>query len=335
MIMKRTPNMETLRVAEHSLSINMSASQQDVLIPRQAERIFATHGKTFHFASRFFPQEVRPAVVNLYAFFRTLDDLVDERTPGWQADVVRRELDAWQDWFQCGCVAAAPRELLGARLAAVLSDSQVPLPLFEEFLQGLHSDLEPHEFPDFQALAHYCYQAAGTVGLAMAHVLGTRSEQALRTARYLGIAMQLTNILRDVGRDLANGRIYLPQDEMARFNSSSAHLSRLYQAQQGPDERFRELVRYQITRARLFYVQGLHGCWLLPHDCRVPILLAGRLYQRILTQIERNNYDVLRRRAATSLFTKVREAGIVVLLAVLWRWGERGHFSESERVYES
>jgi phytoene synthase len=333
--MKRTPSVDTTQGAEASaLSVDRSTNQASVLLSHQVEQLFATHGKTFHFASRFFPQKIRPAIVTLYAFFRTLDDLVDERASGWQAEAVVRELDAWQEWFLLGCASAAPREPLGARLAAVLAQFDVPLALFQDFLCGQRSDLEPRVFADAQELLLYCYQAAGTVGLALAHVLGTRSEQALRAARHLGIAMQLTNILRDVGRDLAYGRIYLPQDELARFSSSSAHLSQLYQEKQGPDERFRELMRYQIRRARLFYMQGLHGCWLLPRNCRVPILLAGRLYQRILQQIERCDYDVLRRRAATGLFTKLREAGAVILLAALWQWGEHEHSIESECLDE-
>lgn len=330
--MKRTMRAEIL--GERSPSFNLLTGQAHVLMSRQAEQLFATHGKTFHFASRFFPETVRPAIVTLYAFFRTLDDLVDEQTADWQAAAVLRELEAWQTWFQSGCASLAPREPLGSELAIVLSDYQVPLPLFEDFLQGLRSDLEPRVFADFHVLARYCYQAAGTVGLAMAHVLGARSEQALRAARHLGIAMQLTNILRDVGRDLANGRLYVPQDELARFGSSSGHIAQLYQAQQGPDERFRELMRYQIARARLCYAEGLHGCWLLPRNCRVPILLAGRLYQRILTQIELQDYDVLRRRAATSLLTKVQEASIAVLLATLWRLGEVELSGGRKSVYE-
>jgi len=333
--MKRTPSVDTTQGAEASaLSIDRSTSQASVLLSHQGERLFATHGKTFHFASRFFPPKIRPAIVTLYAFFRTLDDLVDERASGWQAEAVLRELEAWQEWFLRDCTGEAPREPLGSRLAAVLAQFEVPLGVFQDFLCGQRSDLEPRVFADAQELLLYCYQAAGTVGLALAHVLGARSEQALRAARHLGIAMQLTNILRDVGRDLAHGRIYLPQDELVRFGSSAAHLARLSQEKQGPDECFRELMRYQIRRARLFYMQGLHGCWLLPRDCRVPILLAGRLYQRILQQIERCDYDVLRRRAATGLFMKLREAGAVILLAALWRWGEYEQSLESECLDE-
>lgn len=315
--------------------VPVQSSQPYILTSERAEELFASHGKTFHFAARFFPAERRNAIVTLYAFFRVLDDLVDERHANWRADEVQRELEAWQVWFRNGFSSPAPREPLGTALAALLCEYQIPIVLFEDFLDGLFSDLKTPEFPDFHTLYHYCYQVAGTVGLALAHVLGRRSEQALAAARHLGIAMQLTNILRDVGGDLANGRIYLPQDELVRFNCPPTHLHLLYEQSRGPDERFRTLMSYQLQRAHLYYAKGLHGSWLLPQNCRLPILLAGRLYQRILIRIEQNDYDVLRRRVATSTLTKIREAGVVFLLDRLWQHGEVELPTETEPLYES
>jgi 15-cis-phytoene synthase len=299
-----------------------------------AEELLATHGKTFHFAARFFPVQYRQAVVSLYAFFRTLDDLVDERGASWNAKEVRCELERWQTWLCADCASPAPQEPLGTLLATLLHAYQLPVTLFLDFLDGLFSDLDQQEFQQVHELYRYCYQVAGTVGLAMAYVLGERSEQALTAARELGIAMQLTNILRDVGRDLATGRIYLPQEELTRFGFSRIQFLHLYQQHQGPNERFRQLMYFQIQRARSFYRKGLSGVWLLAPECRPPILLAGRLYQRILTEIERRQYDVLRERAATSLFMKAREAVVVLLLDSLWRGGEAVLTPEMEGLYE-
>jgi phytoene synthase len=301
---------------------------------QQDEKVLATHGKTFHFASRFFPAQYRRAVVSLYAFFRTLDDLVDERDEHWQYNTVRQELYNWHDWFDTGLCSKAPHEQLGATIASLLSEYHIPVVLFHDFLDGLLSDLEPRQFYNFPELYHYCYQVAGTVGLAMASVLGVHSEQARMAARQLGIAMQLTNILRDVGSDLSIGRTYLPCTELERFGSSQDHLLRLYREQQGPDERFRTLMAYQIQRARRYYQEGLHGVWLLAPTHRPPILLAGRLYQQILREIERKQYDVLRQRASTGLFTKLREAGIVCALHLLWGQGEVAPSTELELLYE-
>lgn len=303
-------------------------------VSERPEQLLAHHGKTFHFATRFFPARYRQAVVTLYAFFRTLDDLVDERSDTWNSEVVQEELEAWRIWFLQGSMAPAPREPLGSSLFTVQHTFQIPAVLFLDFLDGLCSDLEPREFQHVQELDRYCYQVAGTVGLAMACVLGGRSEQAQTAAKDLGMAMQLTNILRDVGRDLAAGHVYLPADELAHFELSPSALHALFQAGRGPDERFRALMRAQIQRARMFYHKGMHGVWLLAPTCRPPILLAGRLYQRILTEIERRQYDVFRERAATTLLVKVREAGMVFLLDWLWREGEVALSSEMDVLYE-
>ncbi len=168
----------------------------------------------------------------------------------------------------------------------------------------------------------------------MAQILGVSSTQALVAAQNLGIGMQLTNILRDVGGDLASGRIYLPREDLARFGSSRAHLFRLYSDQRGPDDRFRALMRYQVARAHHYYIRGMSGIWLLPRNCRLPILVAGRLYRRILTVIEHKNYDVLRSRATTRFPEKLREAGIAFTLDRLWRRGEEWPSTEAEMLLE-
>jgi len=168
----------------------------------------------------------------------------------------------------------------------------------------------------------------------MAHIMGVNSMQALAAAQSLGIGMQLTNILRDVGGDLASGRIYLPGEDLARFGSSRAHLVQLYRDQRGPDDRFRALMRYQVARAHCYYIRGMSGIWLLPRNCRLPILVAGRLYRRILTVIEQKNYDVLRSRAVTSFPEKLREAAISFTLDQLWQRGEACSSPETEVFLE-
>ncbi|HEU5366836.1 MAG TPA: phytoene/squalene synthase family protein [Ktedonobacterales bacterium] len=298
------------------------------------ERILATHGQTFHFAARFLPPGVRPSVVTLYAFFRTLDDLVDEPETGRGRQDVYAELHAWRDWLVENHSRPAPREPLGADVAALITGHQLPIPLFLDFLDGVLGDLEPRQVRDVGELHRYCYAVAGTVGLAMARLLGAASPQALAAAESLGIAMQRTNILRDVGGDLESGRIYLPQDELARFGLSSEHLYQLWKERNGPDEQFRALIRAQIAQTHRYYAHGIAGIWLLPQDCRLPILLAARLYRRILLVIERNHYDVLRWRAATSFPEKLWEAGVTFALDRLWRRGEARPYAGMEVACE-
>jgi 15-cis-phytoene synthase len=315
----------------------VSPVRQPAITNQADEWLLSTYGRTFHFAAHFLPPKLRHAVVTLYAFFRTLDDLVDEPAEGQRSEDTQLQLLAWQNWFKAQKPLSAPQEPLGARLAAVLAEYRIPTILFLDFLDGLTSDLEPREIIDFNEMYRYCYRVAGTVGLAMTHVLGVSSPQALAAAESLGIAMQLTNILRDVGGDLAAGRIYLPQEDLERFGSSRAHLLQIYTDGRGPDDRFRALMRFQVARAHRYYAHGMPGIWMLPLNCRLPILIAGRLYRRILTVIEHEDYDVLRSRAATSFPEKMREAAIAFTLDQLWRRGEAlpGIEIEAEALIES
>jgi len=320
---------------EHILDkIMLPLPQIAVTASKIDEELLATHGKTFHFAARFLPPELRPAVVLLYAFFRTLDDLVDEPVPGRQVEDVCAELEAWKSWFISKYAFPAPRERLGAALHCMLNKHPVPTPIFLDFLNGLIADLEAQEITDFSELYHYCYQVAGTVGLAMAYVLGVRSAPALTAAKNLGIAMQLTNILRDVGEDLVANRVYLPRDELESFGCPRTHLLKLYEARQKPDDHFRSLMRFQVKRTHYYYKTGMPGIWLLPPDCRLPILIAARLYRRILIAIERNQYDVLHSRATTSFGEKIYEASTALMLDRLWRSREIWTTSEMEVLFE-
>ncbi|MBE3567150.1 MAG: phytoene/squalene synthase family protein [Thermogemmatispora sp.] len=312
------PEPEELASTSSLCSVPAAAASE-----AQEEALLAHHGRTFHFAARFLPGELRPSFVTLYAFFRTLDDLVDERGPEEEPRAIAEELRAWRAWFLADHQGPAPREPLGSRLTQVVERYGVPGTLFLDFLEGLHWDLWPREFASFSRLRAYCYRVAGTVGLALAHVLGATSEGALAAAESLGIAMQLTNILRDVGGDLRKGRLYLPLEDLTRFGLSRSHLQQLLDTGQGPDAAFRDLMRYEVARTHLCYAQSLPGVWLLPPDRRLPILLAGRLYRRILHAIEQHNYDVLRARAHTTLTEKLREAMLALTLDRLWRRGEQ------------
>jgi phytoene synthase len=194
----------------------------------------------------------------------------------------------------------------------VIEQYRLPTEYLLGLLSGLESDLDPGELADFDALRRYCFLVAGTVGLAMCHLLGARERAALAAAAELGIAMQLTNILRDLGPDLRAGRCYQPIDELAAFDYSVQELTE--RARTGHcDEAFRALMRFQIARVRHHYERGLAGVPLLPLEARPAISIAGRLYRGILDAIEANEYDVFRRRAATSRLTKLYEACGTVL----------------------
>lgn len=281
--------------------------------------LLARKARTFALASRFLPAHQREATVTLYAYCRQMDDLVDEPPPGLSRETVRLRLEAWRQWLESGWQTEASPEpvALGVPLRDVIAEHDVPTIYLTQLLDGLESDLGEVQMPDFLALRRYCFLVAGTVGLAMSHVLGARRPEALAAAVDLGIAMQLTNILRDLGADLRDGRVYLPADELARFGYSPARL-RMLACERRSDDAFRALLRLQIGRARAYYARGLAGVWLLPPEARPAILVAGRLYRAILGAIEASDYDVLRRRAVVARHVKVYESLAALMLVRLW-----------------
>ena len=276
--------------------------------------VFRSRARTFWFAARFLPAEQRQAVASLYAFARAVDDLVDEPLPTRDREEVVAELAAWRGWLEHPTQHVAPDPVLAKRVLPALLTHGVPPAYLQMLVDGVTSDLTRAEIPTWSELRAYCVQVASSVGLAMCHLLGAGDDPLARDAAVeLGIAMQLTNILRDVGADLRAGRIYLPADELASHGYSPGRLAKLASgaARQGPtalDERFRDLLRAQIGRARLHYQRGMQGIARLPAEARLAILLAARLYQAILDDIEAADYDVFTRRAATSSRFKVAEA---------------------------
>lgn len=255
-------------------------------------RIIAGKARSFHFATRFLPAERRRDVYALYAFCRTVDDIADLPEQGASVAAIRSQLDDWRRWLRAG--AWPDDDPVKYALAHAVRAYNLPLyPLFE-LLDALYDDVAPRHLPDDAALERYCYGVAGTVGIVMAALLGAREARALGPARDLGMAMQLTNVLRDVGEDLARGRIYLPAAGMACHGYRRGDLERGV-----VDARFVALMRAYIARARHYYAQGLAGLCYLPRDSRLPISLAAHTYAGILAKIEQAGCDVFARRLST------------------------------------
>lgn len=276
--------------------------------------IFRARARTFWFAARFLPADRRPAVAGLYTFARTIDDLVDEPPPTCSPDEVRAVLAAWRCWVGRPDPLQAPDHAVGVAVARVLVHHGVPSAYLQMLIDGVTSDLSPRDVGSWTELRTYCIQVASSVGLAMCHLLGGGDDPLARQAAVeLGIAMQLTNILRDIPADLRVGRVYLPSEDLATHGYSRERLAWLAARVRthGPgaiDEDFRDLMRGQLARARDLYTRGVDGVRRLPPEARLGILLAGRLYQAILDTIESADYDVFSRRAATSLWLKLAEA---------------------------
>jgi phytoene synthase len=263
--------------------------------------------KTFYWGSIFLPPPKRRAIWAVYAFCRVIDDLVDEAAdtycvghlPG--SNTPTQAIEGWrralERLYRSGEVGDEP---ILCAWSDMLESYPVPLEPALDLLEGVVMDLTQKRYQTFDDLYLYCYRVAGTVGLLTAPIFGYRDETALPRAVDLGIALQLTNILRDVGEDAGRGRIYLPQDELARFRYSEADLM------DGViNDAFCQLVRFQIDRANEYYRRAQPGIALLDADCRLAIRLSSTLYHGILDRILINNCNVFTQRASVPLKTKL------------------------------
>ena len=240
--------------------------------------------KNFYYAFLTLPAAKRRAIYAAYSFCRYCDDSVDEAADNESklTALTNLRLELTQAY------EGNPVSPVFLALADVASRYDIPQDYFQQVIQGVESDLVKTRYQDFEELRLYCYQVASVVGLICLQIFQYRGEEAKDYAVDLGLAMQLTNIVRDVREDLDMGRIYLPQDEMARFGYSEESL------QAGVhNEAFIELLRFQAQRAREYFRSGFK---LLPHlspRSRACPAVLGVLYSRLLDRIEASDYDVL------------------------------------------
>lgn len=252
------------------------------------EDITQEHSATFYMASSLLPREQKMAIRALYGFCRVSDDLIDRPTEGGTAD--------FQRWRQHASSNRPPADdLVALAWADTRTKFNIPTQYAEQLLDGVARDLHKNRYQTFSELAEYCYGAASTVGLMSMHIIGYTDKEAIAYAVKLGVALQLTNILRDVGEDWANGRLYLPQDELAAFNLSEDAIADRYTGY-----RWQEFMRFQIARAHRLYDEAMPGIAMLDRRGRMSVAAAAELYREILTDIEAHNYDVFSRRAHIS-----------------------------------
>jgi phytoene synthase len=252
------------------------------------------HSKTFHLASGLLPPDKREAARALYAFCRVSDDLIDH--PG---DDPLASLEAWRTRALTEHPPADDPVALAWADTRVRYD--VPVRYAHQLIDGVTKDLTIARYETFDDLAEYAYGVASTVGLLAMHIIGFDGPQAIPYAVKLGVALQLTNILRDVREDWDNGRLYLPQDELSAFGLSEEQI-----AQGRVDHRWQVFMRYQIDRNRRLYAEAMPGIAMLHRDGRFAIAAAAELYRAILDDIEAHEYDVFTRRAHVGKLGKLR-----------------------------
>ncbi|MBA3260834.1 MAG: squalene/phytoene synthase family protein [Gemmatimonadales bacterium] len=261
----------------------------------RAEETTALWARSFYFASRFLPPRKRRAVFALYDYCRHADNLVDARGDRPKAQVLA-DLTALGTLVRSIHAGDPPPGERWLALGDTLRRSEVPLAPLLELLEGVAMDLDDVAYPDFATLHRYCRLVAGGVGLMLGPVLGATSSRFREPGIGLGVAMQLTNVLRDVAEDLGAGRLYLPADELARFGLDRQILER-----RRATPEFVAFMRFQITRARALFAAADPVVGLFPRDgSRLTVRLLQRTYAGILDGIERLGYDVFRARAYVS-----------------------------------
>ncbi len=254
----------------------------------------AHHSRSFSLASRLLPPPKRRAVHALYAFCRTADDIVDHPTSDTQATL--RQLSQYQR-----AEPASEQDLVAVAWADTCQRFQIPHSYTEQFIQGVARDLYQTRYQSFADLATYSYGVASTVGLMSMHIIGFQGDEAFAYAVKLGVALQLTNILRDVAEDWDRGRLYLPLDELDAFGLGPADV-----AAGRVTGRWRRFLKFQIERARQLYAQAWPGIGRLDPKGRLAIAAAADFYSGILDDIQAHDYDVFDRRAHLTGWGKLR-----------------------------
>ena len=267
------------------------------------QRVTKENARNFYYTFRPMPPEKRRAMYAVYAYCRLCDDIADgelpieEKRQGFEE--VRRNLKG--------------REPSGedAEMYRALHDAaarfEIPYIYFEEILEGVEMDMVKSRFASFDELREYCYKVASVVGLVCIRIFGFEDPKAEGYAVDMGLAMQLTNILRDVKEDAERGRIYIPQDEMSRFKYTEAELE-----QGAINDEFRSLMAYQAERAHQYFESSRALFPLIAADARTCPKLMHATYSGILERIEQAGYDVFERRIGISASAKL------VLLGRLW-----------------
>jgi squalene synthase HpnC/squalene synthase HpnD len=299
------------------LEANAGSEEAGVIAVRdsyaECNRIARGAHSSFYLAFFGLPREKRNALFALYAFMRLIDNVSDE--PG-DLEAKRRGLARWRAMLD----EAIAGETSGHAILPALADSiarfNIPTRYFHDLILGAEMDLTVATYATFDQLSEYCYRVAGTVGLTCLHVFGFRDPRDPDLAERLGLAFQLTNIIRDVRADLETGRVYLPQEDLARFGCSANDL-------QGPlAERVEALLEFEAERAWRFYEEGVALIGQIDPDSRATLWALVRTYSTLLARMEERNFDVFTSRVSLSSAEKVQyllAAGLAVGKASWWK----------------
>ncbi|HZV55260.1 MAG TPA: presqualene diphosphate synthase HpnD [Rhodocyclaceae bacterium] len=266
----------------------------------------AASGSSFYYSFRFLEPRRRQAITALYAYCREVDDAVDECSdPG----VAAMKL-AWWRGEVTALYAGRPTHPVTQALATALPHFNLPAEHLQEIIDGMEMDLHQTRYPDFKALHLYCYRVASVVGLLAAEIFGYTDRRTQKYAHDLGLAFQLTNIVRDVGEDARRGRIYLPQDELARFGVTETDI-----LQSRYSDSFKALMEFQVGRAQETYDRALAALPAADRKTQRPGLIMAAIYRTLLEEIVKDGCRVLTHRTSLPPARKLWLAGKTWLTA--------------------
>jgi phytoene synthase len=256
----------------------------------------AQSGSSFYYSFLFLPPERRRAITALYAFCREVDDTVDECT---DATVARNKLAWWRSEV-AAMLAGQPTHPVTRALQPHLAPYALEGKHLQAIIDGMEMDLDQTRYLDYPGLQRYCWHVAGVVGLLSASIFGVTNPQTLQYAEKLGLAFQLTNIIRDVGEDARKGRIYLPVNELQQFGVTAADILNARHS-----ENFEKLMAFQVERAERIYEEAFA---LLPQEDRRtqrPGLIMAAIYHALLDEIRRDGFHVLNQRISLTPIRKL------------------------------
>jgi len=255
----------------------------------------ARSGSSFYYSFLFLPPERRRAITALYAFCREIDDVVDETS---DPAVARLKLTWWRSEI-AALYGGTPQHPVARALADCIGPFHLVRERLEEIIDGMEMDLDRNRYDNFDALSLYCHRVAGVVGLLSAEIFGYQDAATLDYAHNLGVAFQLTNIIRDVGEDARRGRIYLPGDDLARYGVTDSDI-----IQSRESSNFSNLMSFEIARARSFYRQDLEQLPDVDRRSQRTGLIMAAIYQRLLDEIEADGCRVLTARVSLTPLRK-------------------------------
>ncbi len=274
------------RVARLVSSLNCDLS---VTPDQYCEDKAASSGSSFYYSFRFLSRDKRRAITALYAFCREVDDVVDETS---DANVARTTLGWWRNEV-AAIYSGQPQHPVALALVPIVKQFNLAQELLLEIIDGMEMDLDQPRYADFKSLQLYCYRVASVVGLLSAEIFGYTNRDTLKYAHDLGIAFQLTNIIRDVGEDARRNRIYLPLDELQQFGVTADDIFHSRET-----ENFNKLMAFQIERAQRFYQQAMEHLPTVDRKSQVTGLIMAAIYRAVLDEVIASGCHVLKERVS-------------------------------------